>query len=90
MEYVRGVPITEYCDRHRLDQPRATRAVPYRSATASSTRTRRAVIHRDLKPSNVLVAIQDDKPLPKIIDFGVAKATAQRLTDKTMHHPSWA
>src|SRR5206468_11080375 len=44
----------------------------------------KAIIHRDLKPSNVLVALQDGKPVPKIIDFGVAKVTAQRLTDKTM------
>jgi len=45
----------------------------------------KAVIHRDLKPSNVLVAILDDKPVPKIIDFGVAKATAHKLTEQTMH-----
>ena len=45
----------------------------------------KAVIHRDLKPGNVLVSIRDDKPVPKIIDFGVAKATAQKLTEQTMH-----
>ena len=48
----------------------------------------KAIIHRDLKPSNVLVTIQDDKPVPKIIDFGVAKATAQKLTEQTMFTPS--
>ena len=55
-----------------------------RSARRCSTRTRRAIIHRDLKPSNVLVALYDGKPVPKVIDFGVAKATGQQLTDKTL------
>ena len=50
----------------------------------SSTRTRRAIIHRDIKPSNILVTLHDGKPQPKVIDFGVAKATNQRLTEKTV------
>ena len=54
------------------------------SAKPSSTHIRKGIIHRDLKPSNILVALHDGKPVPKIIDFGVAKATSQTLTEKTM------
>ena len=84
MELVKGVPITEYCDEHQLTPAAAAGAVRRRSARRSSTPTRRAIIHRDIKPSNVLVALYDGKPVPKVIDFGVAKATGQRLTEQTL------
>jgi len=83
MEYVAGEPLTVYCDRHRL--PMAPRLELFaRVCEGVQHAHQKGIIHRDLKPSNVLVAMQDGKPVPKIIDFGVAKATAQRLTEKTM------
>src|SRR5262245_36047503 len=79
MEYVRGVAITEHCDRHRLTVPR--RLELFRLVCDGVQHAhQKAVLHRDLKPSNVLVTMQDGTPIPKIIDFGVAKATAARLT----------
>jgi len=83
MEYVAGEPITAYCDRHRLGMPERL-ALFGLVCDGIQHAHQKGVIHRDLKPSNVLVAIQDGNPVPKIIDFGVAKATAQRLTEKTM------
>ena len=83
MEYVPGLPITEYCDKHRLTiKERLELFVQVCDGVQHAHQ--KAIIHRDLKPSNVLVVEQDNKPVPKIIDFGLAKATAQRLTDKTM------
>ena len=84
MEPVRGVPITEHCDRHRLNL-RQRLELFLKVCAGVQHAHQKAVIHRDLKPSNVLVAIRDDRPEPKIIDFGIAKATAQRLTDTTVH-----
>jgi WD40 repeat protein/serine/threonine protein kinase len=84
MEHVPGVPITEYCDRQRLStRERLDLFVAVCEAVQHAHSN--AIIHRDLKPSNVLVMIQDGKPAPKIIDFGVAKATNQRLTEKTVY-----
>jgi len=83
MEYVSGEPITAYCDRQRLGMPERL-ALFGLVCDGVQHAHQKGVIHRDLKPSNVLVAIQDGNPVPKIIDFGVAKATAQRLTEKTM------
>jgi non-specific serine/threonine protein kinase/serine/threonine-protein kinase len=83
MEYVKGVPITEHCDRHKLNN-RERLGLFLQVCEGVQHAHQKAIIHRDLKPSNVLVSEQDGKRLPKIIDFGVAKATAQNLTEKTM------
>ncbi len=83
MEYVPGLPITEYCDKHRLSM--RERLVLFGLVCQGVQHAhQKAIIHRDLKPSNILVSEVDGKPAPKIIDFGVAKATAQRLTAETM------
>ncbi len=83
MEYVRGLPITEYCDRHRLDMRDRLKLFARVCDGVQHAHTK-AIIHRDLKPHNVLVTVVDDQPVPKIIDFGIAKATGQALTDRTM------
>ncbi len=83
MEYVKGVPITDYCDRHCL--PTRARLELFRQVCDGVQHAhQKGIIHRDIKPSNVLVAVQGEKPIPKIIDFGLAKATAQRLTERTL------
>jgi tetratricopeptide (TPR) repeat protein len=83
MELVRGVPITEYCDEHQLTPRRRLELfVPVCHAVQHAHQ--KGIIHRDLKPSNVLVAEYDEQAVAKIIDFGVAKAVGQQLTDKTM------
>lgn len=83
MELVKGVPITQYCDDRRLDA-RQRLALLREVCDAVQHAHQKGIIHRDLKPSNVLVAEYDDRAVPKIIDFGVAKATQQSLTEKTM------
>ncbi len=83
MDLVKGVPITDYCDQQHLPV-RARLELMADVCQAVQHAHQKGIIHRDLKPSNVLVAEYDGKPVPKIIDFGVAKATAQRLTEKTM------
>ena len=83
MECVKGIPITDYCDRHRLDTPDRLRLfVPVCDAIQHAHQ--KGIIHRDIKPSNILVTVQDGSAVPKIIDFGVAKATSQRLTEHTV------
>ncbi len=83
MEYVRGVSITQYCDDRRLSS-RERLALFIMVCQAVQHAHQRGVIHRDIKPSNVLVTEQDGKAIPKVIDFGVAKATRQRLTERTV------
>jgi tetratricopeptide (TPR) repeat protein len=84
MELVKGVPITKYCDEHRLT-PRQRLELFLPVCHAVQHAHQKGVIHRDLKPSNVLVALYDGKPVPKVIDFGVAKATGQQLTEESLH-----
>jgi eukaryotic-like serine/threonine-protein kinase len=83
MELVKGMPITKYCDEHHLP-PRARLELFVQVCQAVQHAHQKGIIHRDLKPSNVLVALYDGKPVPKVIDFGIAKATGQPLTERTM------
>ena len=83
MELVKGVPITRYCDEHKLT-PRQRLELFLPVCQAIQHAHQKGIIHRDLKPSNILVALYDGKPVPKVIDFGVAKAAGQPLTDKTL------
>ena len=83
MELVRGVTISEYCDqRHLTLRERLELFVLICEAVQHAHQ--KGIIHRDLKPSNILVALYDDRPVPKIIDFGIAKAINVRLTEKTL------
>ena len=83
MELVRGVPITDYCDTRKLaTRDRVALFIPVCRAIQHAHQ--KGVIHRDLKPSNILVTEADGRPVPKVIDFGIAKATGQRLTEKTL------
>ena len=83
MELARGIPITDYCDRHKLSA-RERLELFIGVCQAVQHAHQKGVIHRDLKPSNILVVIQDDRPVPKIIDFGIAKATDHRLAQRTL------
>jgi WD40 repeat protein/serine/threonine protein kinase len=83
MELVQGVPITKYCDdNHLTPRERLELFVPVCQAIQHAHQ--KGIIHRDIKPSNVLVTLYDGKPAPKVIDFGVAKATEQKLTERTL------
>jgi serine/threonine protein kinase/tetratricopeptide (TPR) repeat protein len=84
MELVRGIPITDYCDGEQLSiRDRLELFVLVCRAVQHAHQ--KGIIHRDLKPSNILVTLHDGVPVPKVIDFGVAKATGQSLTDKTIY-----
>ena len=84
MEYVRGETITAYATRHTLT---VLERIDLFLIVCEGVQHahQKGIIHRDLKPSNVLVTVRDDRPMPKVIDFGVAKATTQALTDRTLH-----
>ena len=83
MELVKGLPITQFCDEQHLT-PRERLELFLPVCQAVQHAHQKGIIHRDIKPSNILVARYDDKAVPKIIDFGIAKAVSQRLTEKTM------
>ena len=83
MELVRGIAITEYCDLHRLTTAQRLRLFT-QVCRAVEHAHQKGIIHRDLKPSNILVTLHDGEPVPKVIDFGVAKATQGRLVDHTL------
>ncbi len=84
MEYVKGVPLTEYCDQARLSlKERLNLFMPVCQAVQHAHQ--KGIIHRDLKPSNILVCLYDGKPVPKVIDFGLAKAMHQSLTEHSLH-----
>jgi serine/threonine protein kinase/Tfp pilus assembly protein PilF len=83
MELVQGLPITKYCDEHRLT-PRQRLELFVPVCAAIQHAHQKGIIHRDLKPSNVLIGLYDGQPVVKVIDFGVAKAAGPQLTDKTL------
>lgn len=83
MELVHGVSITKYCDDSRLT-PRARLELFVPVCQAIHHAHQKGIIHRDIKPSNVMITLCDGRPVPKVIDFGVAKATEQRLTERTL------
>ena len=83
MELVNGVPITTFCDTHKLP-PTARLELFVAVCDAIQHAHLKGVVHRDIKPGNVLVAVVDGRPVVKVIDFGIAKATGQTLTDLTL------
>ena len=83
MELVEGVPVTEYCNTHCLDTKQRLELFQD-ICIAVQHAHQKGIIHRDLKPSNILVSLHDDKPAVKVIDFGIAKAMSQELTEKTL------
>jgi WD40 repeat protein/Flp pilus assembly protein TadD len=83
MELVRGVPVTDFCDQHKLP-PRQRLELFATICQAVQHAHQKGLIHRDLKPTNILVTLHDGKPVVKVIDFGIAKALGQQLTDKTL------
>ena len=83
MELVKGIPITKYCDENHLT-PKARLELFVPVCQAIQHAHQKGIIHRDIKPSNVMVASYDGKPVPKVIDFGVAKAMGHKLTERTM------
>lgn len=84
MDYIRGIPFTEYCDQNKLTI-RERLDLFIQVCRAIQHAHQKAIVHRDIKPSNVLVTLHDGKPVPKVIDFGVAKALNTRLTERTIY-----
>ncbi len=83
MEYVKGMSITAYCDEHKLDIEQRLKLFEHVCEGIHHAH-QKGIIHRDIKPSNILVSMHGDRAVPKLIDFGIAKATARSLTDKTV------
>ncbi len=84
MELVRGIPITEFCDQEKVNTKERLDLF-INVCRAIQHAHQKGIIHRDIKPSNILVTMHDGVPVPKVIDFGIAKATQQDLTDKTVY-----
>ena len=83
MELIHGIPVTQFCDQQHLTaRERLGLFIPICQAVQHAHQ--KGIIHRDIKPSNILIALYDGRPVPKVIDFGVAKAVSQKLTEKTM------
>ena len=83
MEYVKGTPITDYCDHYKLTINERLELFQ-QVCQAVQHAHQKGIIHRDIKPSNILVSVENDQPIPKIIDFGFAKATGKPLTEQTL------
>ena len=83
MELVRGIKITDYCDQNNLSTAERLELF-IQVCQAIQHAHQKGIIHRDIKPSNILVTLHDGVPVPKVIDFGIAKATTGQLTDKTL------
>src|SRR5437588_3463570 len=83
MELVRGIRITDYCDQNKLSTSERLKLFS-QVCQAIQHAHQKGIIHRDIKPSNILVTLHDGVPVPKVIDFGIAKATQGRLTDQTL------
>lgn len=86
MELVNGIPVTDYCDREQLTTTQRLQLF-MKVCHAVQHAHQKGIIHRDLKPNNVLVTLHDGEPVPKVIDFGVAKALGHKLTEKTLFTP---
>src|SRR4029078_10085504 len=84
MELVRGIKVTDFCQQNHL-VPRERLDLCVQICQAIQHAHQKGIIHRDIKPSNILVASNDGVPVPKVIDFGIAKATQGRLTDQTVY-----
>ena len=83
MELVKGVPITEFCDKNNFDTEKRLELF-MTVCRAIQHAHQKGVIHRDIKPSNIMITLHDGDPVPKVIDFGISKAISQRLTEKTL------
>ncbi len=84
MEYIKGLPLTKYCDDVKLSIEERLKLF-IQICQAVQHAHQKGIIHRDLKPTNILIALYDGKPVPKVIDFGLAKALHQSLTERTLH-----